>query len=80
MRRTSRLTAVLVLASSALSGPASACPNCKEAVAAQPAEAANIAQGYNWSVLFMVGMPFLLLGTGSLMVARAVKRGVLPEL
>ena len=60
--------------------PASACPNCKEAVAAQPEEAANMARGYNLSVLFMVSMPFTLLGAGALMVARGVKRGVLPEL
>jgi hypothetical protein len=61
-------------------GRALACPNCKEAVAVQPAEAAEMARGYNWSVLFMVGMPFLLLGTGACLVARAVKRGMLPEL
>ncbi|WP_422929380.1 hypothetical protein [Singulisphaera sp. PoT] len=60
--------------------PASACPNCKEAVAAQPAEAGEIKDGYNWSVLFMMAMPFALLGTGSFMVVRAVKRGAIPEM
>jgi hypothetical protein len=35
--------------------------------------------GYNWSVLFMMAMPFALLGTGAFMVARAVKRGSMPE-
>lgn len=60
--------------------PASACPNCKEAVAAQPEEAGAIGNGYNYSVLFMMAMPFSLLGLGSFMVARAVKRGALPEL
>jgi hypothetical protein len=73
--------AALTLALSlSLAGGASACPNCKEAVAAQPADVANTVRGYNYSVLFMVGMPFLLLGTGACMVARAVKRGTLPEL
>jgi hypothetical protein len=61
-------------------GSAWACPNCKEAVAAQPADAARLAQGYNWSVLFMLAVPFTLLGTGSLMVYRGVKNGSLPEL
>jgi len=58
---------------------ATACPNCKEAVAAQPSEAAGMARGYNYSVLFMVAMPFTLLGAGAFMVTRAVKRGALPE-
>jgi hypothetical protein len=57
-----------------------ACPNCKEAVAAQPSEVASMKNGYNWSVLFMLAMPFTLLGTGAFMVARAVKRGTLPEM
>jgi hypothetical protein len=59
---------------------ARACPNCKEAVAAQPSEVLHKGAGYNWSVLFMVAMPFALLGTGGLMVARAVKQGSLPEM
>jgi hypothetical protein len=63
-----------------LVGRAEACPNCKEAVAAQPHEAAAMARGYNWSVLFMVAMPFTLLGTGSFMVVRAARRGLLPDL
>jgi hypothetical protein len=57
-----------------------ACPNCKEAVSAQPSEVAGMAQGYNWSVLFMLAVPATLLGTGSLMVVRASRRGTLPEL
>jgi hypothetical protein len=57
-----------------------ACPNCKEAVSAQPSEAAGMAQGYNWSVLVMLAVPFTLAGTGTLMVVRAAKRGTLPEL
>jgi hypothetical protein len=68
-------------------GEASACPNCKEAVAAQDDIAAQegtqttfMKNGYNYSVLFMMAMPFVLLGAGAFMVARAVKRGSLPEL
>jgi len=63
-----------------LAGDASACPNCKEAVAAQPSEVARMKNGYNLSVLFMMAMPFTLFGTGAFMVARAVKRGTLPEM
>jgi hypothetical protein len=56
-----------------------ACPNCKEAVSAQPAEVANMARGYNWSILLMLGMPLTLLGTGAFLVRRAVKQGTMPE-
>lgn len=59
---------------------ATACPNCKEAVSAQPSEAAGMARGYNWSVLVMLAVPFTLLGTGSMMVVRAARRGGIPEL
>jgi hypothetical protein len=78
------LALVLVLA---LGTVARACPNCKEAVAAQDELAAQegkptsfMKYGYNYSVLFMMAMPFALLGTGGWLVTRAVKRGVLPEL
>jgi hypothetical protein len=63
-----------------MAGEAPACPNCKEAVAAQPNEVAAMKNGYNWSVLFMMAMPFTLFGTGAFMVARAVKRGAIPEM
>lgn len=71
----------------ASAGPVRACPNCKEAVAAQDSNSARegkpttfMQHGYNWSVLFMMVMPFTLLGTGAFFVARAVKRGALPEM
>jgi hypothetical protein len=60
-------------------GVANACPNCKEAIAAQPADGARLKEGYFYSILMMVGMPFTLLGTGAFFVVRAVKRGALPE-
>jgi hypothetical protein len=57
-----------------------ACPNCKEAVTASEGEVATSSIGYNWSVVFMLCVPFSMLGTGVLMVRRAVKRGLLPEM
>ena len=63
-----------------LGHPASACPNCKEAVADQEGDAMRLANGYNHSILFMMAMPFTLLGTGAFLIARAVKSGALPEL
>ena len=61
-------------------GDASACPNCKEAVSAQPAEVAGMANGYNWSIMLMLGVPATLMGTGAFMVRRAVKLGMFPEI
>ncbi len=76
-----RSTSCLALALALSAGPdASACPNCKEAVANQDDAAARLANGYSWSILVMMAMPFTLLGTGSFLVARAVRRGALPEL
>jgi hypothetical protein len=75
------LTMILVLVPvSGMTRSATACPNCKEAVSAQPSEVAGMAQGYNWSVLLMLAVPFTLLSTGTLMVVRAARRGSLPEL
>jgi hypothetical protein len=63
-----------------LAGEALGCPNCKEAVANQDGDAMRLANGYSWSILLMITMPFAILGTGMVMIARAVKRGGLPEL
>jgi TRAP-type mannitol/chloroaromatic compound transport system permease small subunit len=71
------LVLVLMLA---VAGDALACPNCKEAVANQAGDAGRQATGYFWSILLMIAAPFTLLGTGAAMVARAVKRGTMPEL
>ena len=59
--------------------PATACPNCKEAVANQDGNASRLADGYSWSILLMMAMPFTLLGTGAFLVTRAVQRGHFPE-
>jgi len=37
-----------------------ACPNCKDALANDPAATALV-QGYFWSILFMLAMPFTIL-------------------
>lgn len=64
-----------------INGVASACPNCKEAVANQQgSDAARVSKGYAWSILMMIGMPLGMVTTGVVVVARAVKRGVLPEM
>ncbi len=84
MKRSAKRT-VLGLALAALIlphcvSPAAACPNCKEAVSASDSEVASTSSGYNWSVVFMLAVPFSMIGTGAFMVHRAAKRGLLPEL
>lgn len=59
--------------------PASACPNCKEALSAQPTDASRLADGFNKSILVMLAVPISLVGIGGFAVHRAVKRGLLPE-
>lgn len=81
MRRVQKSRSIWLLAFVlGLTVSARACPNCKEAVAAQPSEVASTARGYNWSVVLMLAVPFTMLGTGTLMVVCAAKRGALPEL
>ena len=68
--------ALLVTAAVLLfAGPASACPGCKQALSA---DGGNMVSGFFWSILFMMSMPFVLLGSfGSaayLMVRRERRR------
>jgi heme/copper-type cytochrome/quinol oxidase subunit 2 len=49
---------VFVLASLAM-----ACPNCKEAMEKQDPTHGGLVKGYFYSILFMMGTPYLVLGT-----------------
>lgn len=42
---------------------AEACPGCKEAIAENDLQGQRVARGYFWSILFMMSMPFAILGT-----------------
>lgn len=53
---------------------ASACPNCKEALAANDPERSGIVKGYFYSILFMMSMPFAFLGCFSVYMYRQVLR------
>jgi hypothetical protein len=79
MRSFARIITALVLLAN-LSASASACPLCKEAVSAQPDDSTRLQDGFNYSILFMLAMPFTVLGTGVFLVARAARRGELPEM
>jgi hypothetical protein len=82
MLRTTRRLAPWIAAAALLlpAAQATACPNCKEALAAQTGDAARLKDGYYYSILLMIATPFTLLGAGAFLVARAIKRGALPEM
>ena len=81
MRRiTRKLLFVVLMMVLAVAGDSLGCPNCKEALANQDGDAMRLANGYSWSIILMIAMPFTILSTGMMMVARAIKRGALPEM
>ena len=51
-----------------------ACPTCKEGVAQNDPQHAALARGYYYSILFMVTMPFAILGTFGSMAYLSIKR------
>ncbi len=57
LRSAAALAIALLLCSAAL-----ACPTCKDQLAHDP-ESANIARGYAYSIVFMLSMPPLILGS-----------------
>ncbi|MFM7844396.1 MAG: hypothetical protein ACKPEY_09220 [Planctomycetota bacterium] len=70
------LRSLLILAFVLLAAPlAHACPNCKDGVAQGDGSHSGLAQGFFWSILWMLSMPVLILtGLGSyfyLLVRRA---------
>ena len=68
------LALVAVALVMALAGDALACPTCKDGVAEADPEGANIARGYFYSILLMLGMPFTLAGTFGVYVWREMRR------
>ncbi len=54
--------ALALLLVSVLSAVVAACPTCKEALAGDPLHQ-QMVTGYFYSILFMMSMPFVLLGT-----------------
>lgn len=68
------LVLVAVAIVMALAGDALACPTCKDGVAEADPEGANIARGYFYSILLMLGMPFTLAGSFGIYVWREMRR------
>jgi hypothetical protein len=57
------LAAVVVVLVLLIASVAAACPTCKEGIAQNDPHGKALAAGYAYSVLFMMTMPYLVLGT-----------------
>lgn len=53
---------------------ADACPTCKDAIAQNDPKHQQMVKGYFYSILFMMSMPFVVLGTFGGMAYLSVKR------
>ena len=58
---------------------ADACPGCKDALAENDPQHAQMARGYFWSILFMMAMPFALIGTFGTFCYLEIRRKRLEE-
>ena len=56
------LTALSVILVIICQGAATACPTCKDGLASGDPNSANLVRGYFWSIVFLMSMPFLVLG------------------
>ena len=58
---------------------AAACPNCKEGLAQNDPHGESIAAGYYYSILFMMAMPFTILGTFGSLAYLSIRRARLQQ-
>jgi hypothetical protein len=57
-----------------MAGVASACPTCKDGVAQNDPQGQSIAAGYYYSILFMMSMPYIVLGTFGSLAYLSIRR------
>ncbi|HWB11018.1 MAG TPA: hypothetical protein VG826_17450 [Pirellulales bacterium] len=77
MRPRARIAVLLVLTFvvfAAMMSDASACPMCKAALASHDRSHGDWVGGFFWSILFMLSMPFVLLGSFSTYMYLLVRR------
>jgi len=53
---------------------AAACPTCKEGLAQNDPQGQSLAAGYYYSILFMMAMPFTILGTFGSLAYLSIRR------
>ncbi len=69
----SRVLLALVIAALLVS-VASACPTCKEGLAEADPQQQSVAAGFYYSILFMMSMPFAILGTFGSLAYLSIRR------
>jgi hypothetical protein len=75
VRRILPAVALVLLVVALLPALAAACPLCKEAASdADRAGSASVWRGMYWSILFMIGAPFTMVGTMILLIRRTRRR------
>ena len=68
------LAIACLLAAAFVAAEAIGCPNCKDGIAANDTEGANLARGFFYSILLMLAMPFTLAGSFGCYVWREMRR------
>jgi hypothetical protein len=58
-----RHVVLLIVAIVLICDTALGCPTCKDSLVNSDPDSANLVRGYFWSILFMMSMPFLILGS-----------------
>ena len=57
-----------------IAGVAAACPTCKEGLAQNDPQGQSIAAGFYYSILFMMSMPYTILGTFGSLAYLSIRR------
>src|SRR5262245_44964796 len=57
-----------------LSAVATACPTCKEGLAQNDPQYQSVAEGFFYSILFMMSMPYLILGSFGYLAFVSIRR------
>jgi hypothetical protein len=68
------LIALALLLVGLIASVAGACPTCKEGLAQTDPHGQSIAAGYYYSIIFMMAMPFAILGTFGSLAYLSIRR------
>lgn len=68
------LVAVVMALVLLIASVAAACPNCKEGLAQNDPQGNSLAKGFYYSILFMMSMPFAILGTFGSLAYLSIRR------
>ena len=73
-RSAARIVVCVMLLLVVMQSVALACPTCKDSLDQNDPARSNMVRGYFWSILFMMSMPFLILGGLGLLFYSEVRK------